>query len=163
MAKRYDSSKLSVQQFKRGEEEALEQVRAELREEAKKTPINKKLHLEAEASLVPDVHSLIGNAYHIIDTELRTLKGLSRNQYEGLDKNQAANFAAIVRSIQTLNNVEMTLRDQNALEALPDDELRKRASDAFLKLDKRLQKVITEEGSKIQAKRAQKAYGKNDG
>ena len=52
----------------------------------------------------------------------------------------------------------MTMRDQNALEALPDDELRKRASEAFLKLDKRLQKVITEEGNKLQAKRAEKAY-----
>ena len=158
MPKRYDSQRLSVQTHRRHDDEALEKVRAELRAEAKETPINKKLHLEAETSLVPDVHSLVGNAYHIIDTELRTLKSLSRNQYEGLDKNQAANFASIVRSIQTLNNVEMTMRDQNALEALPDDELRKRASEAFLKLDKRLQKVITEEGNKLQAKRGNKAY-----
>tara|TARA_R100000152_G_C6770439_1_gene196612 strand:- start:31 stop:492 length:462 start_codon:yes stop_codon:yes gene_type:complete len=148
MPKRYDSTTLSVQTQRRHDDEALERVRAELRAEAKQVPVNKQLHLEAETSLVPDVHSLIGNAYHIIDTELRTLKSLSRNQYEGLDKNQAANFAAIVRSIQTLNNVEMTLRDQNALEALPDDELRKRASEAFLKLDKRLQKAITEEALK---------------
>ena len=148
MPKRYDSTTLSVQTHRRHDDEALERVRAELRAEAKQVPVNKQLHLEAETSLVPDMHSLIGNAYHIIDTELRTLKSLSRNQYEGLDKNQAANFAAIVRSIQTLTNVEMTLRDQNALEALPDDELRKRASEAFLKLDKRLQKAITEEALK---------------
>jgi len=158
MVKRYDSSKLSVQVQRRDSDEELERVRAELRAEAKNVPVNKKLHLEAETSLVPDVHSLVGNAYHIIDTELRTLRSASRNQYEGLDKNQAANFHGIVRSIQTLNNIEMTLRDQNALEALPDDELRKRASEAFLKLDKRLQKAITEEGAKIQAERAEKAY-----
>ena len=165
MRSRYDSQKLSVQFHaaggKLGDEEALEKVRGELRHEARRIKINDKLALEGGASIVPDVHSLVSNAYFIIDSELRTLRQVSSTSY-GLDKNQAANFAALVRSIQTLSTVETSLRDQNALEALPDDELRKKASEAFLKLDGRIQRVLKEEADTLAKRRAKEAYDKVD-
>ena len=65
-----------------------------------------------------------------------------------------------MRSIQTLSNVEKDLKDQNALEALPDDELRKKASEAFLKLDGRIQRTIKEEAGLLATRRAKEAYEK---
>ena len=163
MPRRSDSKKLSVQFHsaggKLGDEEALEKVRGELRHEARRIKINDKLAMDGGASIVPDVHSLVSNAYFIIDSELRTLRQISSTSY-GLDKNQSANFAAIVRSIQTLSNVEKDLKDQNALEALPDDELRKKASEAFLKLDGRIQRTTKEEAGLLATRRAKEAYEK---
>ena len=89
------------------------------------------------------------------------MRQVSSTSY-GLDKNHAANFAALVRSIQTLSTVETSLRDQNALEALPDDELRKKASEAFLKLDGRIQRVLKEEADTLAKRRAKEAYDKVD-
>jgi hypothetical protein len=164
MPRRKDSKGLSVQFHSAGGElgdnEALEKVRGELRHEARRIKINDKLAMEGAASIVPDVHSLVSNAYFIIDSELRTLRQVSSTSY-GLDKNQAANFASIVRSIQTLSNVESQLKDQNALEALPDDELRKKASEAFLKLDGRIQRTMKEEAGIMATRRAKEAYAKS--
>ena len=157
MPRRSDSKKLSAQFHsaggKLGDNKALEKVRSELRHEARRIKINDRLSMDGGAAIVPDVHSLVSNAYFIIDSELRTLRQVSATSY-GLDKNQAANFAALVRSIQTLSNVETSLRDQNALEALPDDELRKKASEAFLKLDGRIQRVLKEESALAAQRRA---------
>ena len=163
MPRRKDSKGLSVQFHsaggKLGDEEALEKVRSELRHEARRIKINDRISMDGDISIVPDVHSLVANAYFIIDSELRTLRQISSTSY-GLDKNQSANFAAIVRSIQTLSNVEASLGDQHALEALPDDELRKKASEAFLKLDGRIQRNMKEESKILAERRAKEAYAK---
>jgi len=163
MPRRKDSKGLSVQFHsaggKLGDEEALDKVRGELRHEARRIKINDRISMDGEISIVPDVHSLVANAYFIIDTELRTLRQVSSTSY-GLDKNQSANFAALVRSIQTLSNVETSLKDQNALEALPDDELRKKASEAFLQLDGRIQRKHKEETELLTKRRGQETYEK---
>ena len=96
------------------------QVRKAATAETKDLPINDKIGDHAVATL-PSVHTMLHNAYAIIDMELRRLG--RRSQIGGLDRGETNQFEKYAQSLAKLVKMEAAVRDNSSLDAMSDKEL----------------------------------------
>lgn len=90
-----------------------------LASEAANIEINSKAK-EISIPFLPSVHTMLTNAYSVIDSELRRL---GRDATYGLDKSDTIQFEKYVSSLVRLANLEHNIRDTSELEAMSDKNL----------------------------------------
>ena len=87
--------------------------------EAKNISINSKAK-EIALPFLPSVHTMLTNAYSVIDMEVRRL---GREAHMGLDRSDTLQFEKYVTSLVRLANLENNIRDTSELEAMSDKNL----------------------------------------
>lgn len=87
--------------------------------EAKNISINSKAK-EIALPFLPSVHTMLTNAYSVIDMEVRRL---GRAAQVGLDRSETLQFEKYVTSLVRLANLENNIRDTSELEAMSDKNL----------------------------------------
>ena len=76
---------------------------------------------------------MMENMYTIIDAETRRLMRQTVSG-GGMDKGDSQHFGQLTRSICQLANLEHGIREQNQLDQISDDELKRLADIAYKKL-----------------------------
>ena len=86
-----------------------------------------------DVHVLPSLHNMMENVYTIIDAETRRLMRQTVSG-GGMDKADSQHFGQLTRSLCQLANLEHGIREQNNLEQMSDDELKRLADIAYKKL-----------------------------
>ena len=130
---RYDEASLKGAAGKQDREELLAQADQDIEAEGAFVEINREAQALIDVNILPSLHSMMENMYTIIDAETRRLMRQTVSG-GGMDKGDSQHFGQLTRSICQLANLEHGIREQNQLDQISDDELKRLADIAYKKL-----------------------------
>ena len=130
---RYDEAAAKGAAGKQDREELLAQADRDIEDEGAFVEINRDARDLIDVSILPSLHSMMENMYSIIDAETRRLMRQTVSG-GGMDKADSQHFGQLTRSICQLANLEHGIREQNQLEQMSDDDLKRLADIAYKKL-----------------------------
>ena len=130
---RYDEAATKGEAGKQDRKELLAQADRDIEVEGAFVEINRDAHELIDIHLLPSLHSMMENMYTVIDAETRRLMRQTVSG-GGMDKADSQHFGQLTRSICQLANLEHGIREQNNLERMSDDELKRLADIAYKKL-----------------------------
>ena len=130
---RYDEAASKGAAGKQDREELLAQADRDIEDEGAFVEINRDARALIDVSILPSLHSMMENMYSIIDAETRRLMRQTVSG-GGMDKADSQHFGQLTRSICQLANLEHGIREQNQLEQMSDDDLKRLADIAYKKL-----------------------------
>tara|TARA_R100000664_G_scaffold515_2_gene1610 strand:+ start:2164 stop:2610 length:447 start_codon:yes stop_codon:yes gene_type:complete len=130
---RYDEAASKGAAGKQDREELLAQADRDIEDEGAFVEINRDARDLIDVSILPSLHSMMENMYSIIDAETRRLMRQTVSG-GGMDKADSQHFGQLTRSICQLANLEHGIREQNQLEQMSDDDLKRLADIAYKKL-----------------------------
>jgi|TARA_R100000030_G_scaffold62013_1_gene46901 uncharacterized protein YjiS (DUF1127 family) len=130
---RYEKAASKGAAGKQEREELLAQADRDIEAEGAFVEINRDANELIDVSILPSLHSMMENMYTIIDAETRRLMRQTVSG-GGMDKVDSQHFGQLTRSICQLANLEHGIREQNQLEQMSDDELKRLADIAYKKL-----------------------------
>ena len=130
---RYDKAASKGAAGKQDREELLAQADQDIEAEGAFVEINRDARDLIDVNILPSLHSMMENMYSIIDAETRRLMRQTVSG-GGMDKADSQHFGQLTRSICQLANLEHGIREQNQLEQMSDDDLKRLADIAYKKL-----------------------------
>ena len=130
---RYDEAAAKGAAGKQDREELLAQADRDIEDEGAFIEINRDARDIIDVHVLPSLHSMMENMYTIIDAETRRLMRQTVSG-GGMDKSDSQHFGQLTRSLCQLANVEHGIREQNQLEQMSDDDLKRLADIAYKKL-----------------------------
>jgi len=130
---RYDKAAAKGAAGKQDREELLAQADRDIEDEGAFIEINRDARDIIDVHVLPSLHSMMENMYTIIDAETRRLMRQTVSG-GGMDKSDSQHFGQLTRSLCQLANVEHGIREQNQLEQMSDDDLKRLADIAYKKL-----------------------------
>ena len=130
---RYDEAASKGAVGKQDREELLAQADRDIEDEGAFVEINRDARDLIDVNILPSLHSMMENMYSIIDAETRRLMRQTVSG-GGMDKADSQHFGQLTRSICQLANLEHGIREQNQLEQMSDDDLKRLADIAYKKL-----------------------------
>ncbi len=130
---RYDEAASKGAAGKQDREELLAQADRDIEDEGAFVDINRDARDLIDVNILPSLHSMMENMYSIIDAETRRLMRQTVSG-GGMDKADSQHFGQLTRSICQLANLEHGIREQNQLEQMSDDDLKRLADIAYKKL-----------------------------
>ena len=130
---RYEKAASKGAAGKQEREELLAQADRDIEDEGAFVEINRDANELIDVNILPSLHSMMENMYTIIDAETRRLMRQIVSG-GGMDKVDSQHFGQLTRSICQLANLEHGIREQNQLEQMSDDELKRLADIAYKKL-----------------------------
>jgi|TARA_R100000808_G_scaffold11479_1_gene29427 uncharacterized protein YjiS (DUF1127 family) len=130
---RYDEAASKGAAGKQDREELLAQADRDIEDEGAFVEINRDARDLIDVNILPSLHSMMENMYSIIDAETRRLMRQTVSG-GGMDKADSQHFGQLTRSICQLANLEHGIREQNQLEQMSDDDLKRLADIAYKKL-----------------------------
>jgi len=130
---RYDEAAAKGAAGKQDREELLAQADRDIEDEGAFVEINRDARDIIDVHVLPSLHSMMENMYTIIDAETRRLMRQTVSG-GGMDKSDSQHFGQLTRSLCQLANVEHGIREQNQLEQMSDDDLKRLADIAYKKL-----------------------------
>ena len=130
---RYDEAAAKGAAGKQDREELLAQADRDIEDEGAFIEINRDARDIIDVHVLPSLHSMMENMYTIIDAETRRLMRHTVSG-GGMDKSDSQHFGQLTRSLCQLANVEHGIREQNQLEQMSDDDLKRLADIAYKKL-----------------------------
>jgi len=130
---RYDEAAAKGAAGKQDREEILAQADRDIEDEGAFIEINRDARDIIDVHVLPSLHSMMENMYTIIDAETRRLMRQTVSG-GGMDKSDSQHFGQLTRSLCQLANVEHGIREQNQLEQMSDDDLKRLADIAYKKL-----------------------------
>ena len=130
---RYEKAASKGDAGKQEREELLTQADQDIEDEGAFVEINRDANELIDIQVLPSLHSMMENMYTIIDAETRRLMRQTVSG-GGMDKVDSQHFGQLTRSICQLANLEHGIREQNQLEQMSDDELKRLADIAYKKL-----------------------------
>lgn len=95
---------------------------------------------KVDVTYLPSLHGIMTNTYAVIDGEVRRLLQRSLGS-DGLDASQSRHLGTLTRALCQLAQLEMGIREKNALEYMPDDQLKDLADTAYKRLKANLEGV----------------------
>lgn len=131
---RYDEAASKGAAGKQDREELLAQADRDIEDEGAFVEINRDARDLIDVNILPSLHSMMENMYSIIDAETRRLMRQTVSG-GGMDKADSQHFGQLTRSICQLANLEHGIREQNQLEQMSDDDLKRLADIAYKKLE----------------------------
>ena len=131
---RYDEAAAKGAAGKQDREELLAQADRDIEDEGAFVEINRDARDLINVHILPSLHSMMENMYSIIDAETRRLMRQTVAG-GGMDKAESQHFGQLTRSICQLANLEHGIREQNQLEQMSDDDLKRLADIAYKKLE----------------------------
>ena len=131
---RYDKAAAKGAAGKQDREELLAQADQDIEDEGAFVEINRDARDLINVHILPSLHSMMENMYSIIDAETRRLMRQTVSG-GGMDKAESQHFGQLTRSICQLANLEHGIREQNQLEQMSDDDLKRLADIAYKKLE----------------------------
>ena len=131
---RYDKAAAKGAAGKQDREELLAQADQDIESEGAFVEINRDARDLIDVNILPSLHSMMENMYSIIDAETRRLMRQTVSG-GGMDKADSQHFGQLTRSICQLANLEHGIREQNQLEQMSDDDLKRLADIAYKKLE----------------------------
>jgi len=131
---RYDKAASQGAAGKQDREELLAQADQDIEAEGAFVEINRDARDLIDVNILPSLHSMMENMYSIIDAETRRLMRQTVSG-GGMDKADSQHFGQLTRSICQLANLEHGIREQNQLEQMSDDDLKRLADIAYKKLE----------------------------
>ena len=131
---RYDKAASKGAAGKQDREELLAQADQDIEAEGAFVEINRDARDLIDVNILPILHSMMENMYSIIDAETRRLMRQTVSG-GGMDKADSQHFGQLTRSICQLANLEHGIREQNQLEQMSDDDLKRLADIAYKKLE----------------------------
>ena len=131
---RYDKAAAEGAAGKQDREELLAQADRDIEDEGAFVEINRDARDLINVHILPSLHSMMENMYSIIDAETRRLMRQTVSG-GGMDKADSQHFGQLTRSICQLANLEHGMREQNQLEQMSDDDLKRLADIAYKKLE----------------------------
>ena len=131
---RYDKAAAKGAAGKQDREELLAQADQDIEDEGAFVEINRDARDLIDVNILPSLHSMMENMYSIIDAETRRLMRQTVSG-GGMDKADSQHFGQLTRSICQLANLEHGIREQNQLEQMSDDDLKRLADIAYKKLE----------------------------
>jgi uncharacterized protein YjiS (DUF1127 family) len=131
---RYDKAAAKGAAGKQDREELLAQADRDIEDEGAFVEINRDARDLIDVNILPSLHSMMENMYSIIDAETRRLMRQTVSG-GGMDKADSQHFGQLTRSICQLANLEHGIREQNQLEQMSDDDLKRLADIAYKKLE----------------------------
>ena len=123
---RYDEAASKGAAGKQDREELLAQADRDIEDEGAFVEINRDARDLIDVNILPSLHSMMENMYSIIDAETRRLMRQTVSG-GGMDKADSQHFGQLTRSICQLANLEHGIREQNQLEQMSDDDLKRLA------------------------------------
>ena len=130
---RYDEAAAKGAAGKQEREELLAQADRDIEDEGAFIEINRDARDIIDVHVLPSLHSMMENMYTIIDAETRRLMRQTVSG-GGMDKSDSQHFGQLTRSVCQHANVEHGIREQNQLEQMSDDDLKRLADIAYKKL-----------------------------
>ena len=130
---RYEEAASKGAAGKQERAELLAQADRDIEDEGAFVEINREAQALIDVNILPSLHSMMENMYTIIDAETRRLMRQTVSG-GGMDKGDSQHFGQLTRSICQLANLEHGIREQNSLEQMSDDELKRLADIAYKKL-----------------------------
>ena len=130
---RYDEAASKGAAGKQDREELLAQADRDIEDEGAFVEINRDARDLIDVNILPSLHSMMENMYSIIDAETRRLMRQTVSG-GGMDKADSQHFGQLTRSICQLANLEHGIKEQNQLEQMSDDDLKRLADIAYKKL-----------------------------
>ena len=130
---RYDEAAAKGAAGKQDREELLAQADRDIEDEGAFIEINRDARDIIDVHVLPSLHSMMENMSTIIDAETRRLMRQTVSG-GGMDKSDSQHFGQLTRSLCQLANVEHGIREQNQLEQMSDDDLKRLADIAYKKL-----------------------------
>ena len=130
---RYDEASLKGAAGKQDREELLAQADQDIEAEGAFVEINREAQALIDVNILPSLHSMMENMYTIIDAETRRLMRQTVSG-GGMDKGDSQHFGQLTRSICQLANLEHGIREQNQLDQMSDEELKRLADIAYKRL-----------------------------
>ena len=130
---RYDEAAAKGAAGTQDREELLAQADRDIEDEGAFIEINRDARDIIDVHVLPSLHSMMENMYTIIDAETRRLMRQTVSG-GGMDKSDSQHFGQLTRSLCQLANVEHGIREQNQLEQMSDDDLKRLADIAYKKL-----------------------------
>ena len=131
---RYDKAASKGAAGKQDRKELLAQADRDIEDEGAFVEINRDARDLIDVNILPSLHSMMENMYSIIDAETRRLMRQTVSG-GGMDKADSQHFGQLTRSICQLANLEHGIREQNQLEQMSDDDLKRLADIAYKKLE----------------------------
>ena len=131
---RYEEAASKGAAGKQERAELLAQADRDIEDEGAFVEINREAQALIDVNILPSLHSMMENMYTIIDAETRRLMRQTVSG-GGMDKGDSQHFGQLTRSICQLANLEHGIREQNSLEQMSDDELKRLADIAYKKLE----------------------------
>ena len=131
---RYDKAAAEGAAGKQDREALLAQADRDIEDEGAFVEINRDARDLIDVNILPSLHSMMENMYSIIDAETRRLMRQTVSG-GGMDKVDSQHFGQLTRSICQLANLEHGIREQNQLEQMSDDDLKRLADIAYKKLE----------------------------
>ena len=131
---RYEEAASKGAAGKQERAELLAQADRDIEDEGAFVEINREAQALIDVNILPSLHSMMENMYTIIDAETRRLMRQTVAG-GGMDKGDSQHFGQLTRSICQLANLEHGIREQNSLEQMSDDELKRLADIAYKKLE----------------------------
>ena len=131
---RYDKAASQGAAGKQDREELLAQADQDIEAEGAFVEITRDARDLIDVNILPSLHSMMENMYSIIDAETRRLMRQTVSG-GGMDKADSQHFGQLTRSICQLANLEHGIREQNQLEQMSDDDLKRLADIAYKKLE----------------------------
>ena len=131
---RYDKAAAEGAAGKQDREELLAQADQDIEDEGAFVEINRDARDLINVHILPSLHSMMENMYSIIDAETRRLMRQTVSG-GGMDKADSQHFGQLTRSICQLAYLEHGIREQNQLEQMSDDDLKRLADIAYKKLE----------------------------
>jgi len=131
---RYDEAASKGAAGKQDREQLLAQADRDIEDEGAFVEINRDARDLINVHILPSLHSMMENMYSIIDAETRRLMRQTVSG-GGMDKADSQHFGQLTRSICQLANLEHGIREQNQLEQMSDDDLKRLADIAYKKLE----------------------------
>tara|TARA_R110002110_G_scaffold292886_5_gene506916 strand:+ start:1177 stop:1623 length:447 start_codon:yes stop_codon:yes gene_type:complete len=130
---RYEDAATKGSAGKQEREELLSQADQDIEDEGAFVEINSEAQALIDINVLPSLHSMMDSMYTIIDAETRRLMRQTVSG-GGMDKGDSQHFGQLTRSICQLANLEHGIREQNQLDHMSDDELKRLADIAYKKL-----------------------------
>ena len=130
---RYDEAAAKGAAGKQDREELLAQADQDIEAEGAFIEIHRDARDIIDVHVLPSLHSMMENMYTIIDAETRRLMRQTVSG-GGMDKSDSQHFGQLTRSLCQLANVEHGIREQNQLEVMSVDDLKRLADIAYKKL-----------------------------
>ena len=130
---RYEEAASKGAAGKQERAELLAQADRDIEDEGAFVEINREAQALIDVNILPSLHSMMENMYTIIDAETRRLMRQTVSG-GGMDKGDSQHFGQLTRSICQLANLEHGIREQNQLDQISDDELKRLADIAYKKL-----------------------------
>jgi len=131
---RYEEAASKGAAGKQDRAELLAQADRDIEDEGAFVEINREAQALIDVNILPSLHAMMENMYTIIDAETRRLMRQTVSG-GGMDKGDSQHFGQLTRSICQLANLEHGIREQNSLEQMSDDELKRLADIAYKKLE----------------------------